>query len=537
LKIIGYHLADDICVDSDGNSTKDNYLDFMLRYCDNSEIIRVFYNLDWAVSRLCYLLNVPEWQLKKFWTSNSLYWQGWSIFYIPHRYLGIKYGKHWGECNFSDMLQYDSSLNFEIDPFDAAIKAKQLGEDVYGAMTTIGLHPTTLSSPVSVYLKEILNDYDLPGHDDIPPEVRDIAYECLSGGWQENFQSGHFENAQDFDITSAYSYYTANLIDHRYGKWVKSDKFFSKAPMGYCRGLVRVTSKFSPIIYRNEKSQYTPTGEFDKTLTNKQIKHLYDNDLGQFKIKEAYYWWTDSELRYPFKEEVDNLFEWKARTKGMTREVVKRVMVGVWGLFTQTFKDKTDPDNTKLGRLFDTVSASQIETQTRTQVADFVISNHAENDLLAIAVDGCLLNKKIDIKETGDMGTWRLNTESPAFVVSSGVGALKNKPGKGTFSLNYDWLAAQIAANPDASEYTMKKVTPVTIGNALKNNKLDKLGELEVTERSVFIGIENKRFYKESPVKGSDLYKQYGSDPLDISTLNRTVLDSTSEIDMDLTNE
>jgi len=41
------------------------------------------------------------------------------------------------------------------------------------------------------------------------------------------------------------------------------------------------------------------------------------------------------------------------------------------------------------------------------------------------------------------MGTWRLNTESPAFVVSSGVGALKNKPGKGTFSLNYDWLAAQ----------------------------------------------------------------------------------------------
>jgi hypothetical protein len=133
------------------------------------------------------------------------------------------------------------------------------------------------------------------------------------------------------------------------------------------------------------------------------------------------------------------------------------------------------------------------------------------------------------------MGTWRLDREAPAFVVSSGVGAIKGKQNKGTFSLNYDWLAEQIAANPDATEYKMQKLTPVTIGNALKNNKLDKLGELEMTERAVFIGIENKRFYKDAPVNGGDLYKQYHSEPLDVSCLQKIMLDDTSDLDMGLT--
>jgi hypothetical protein len=527
MRILGFHLQDNILVRSDGLTTTSDYLSFLLKDCNEPDIIRVCYNLDWFFARLCYLLDIPEWQLKKVWQSSTFYHSGHTGFFVPHRYLGIKYGKHFGETNFSDILQYDPSLPFEIDPMDAAKKAQEIGEQVYGALRQLDLHPKTLSSPVSCFQKEVLSTLDLPTLADIPEEVRTYAHECLHGGWQEIWSQGHFQ-AIDLDITSAYPFSTSTLIDHRYGEWFKSDKFYPQLPYGFCRGTVRIDDGFSPVCYSINNQQYTPTGEWDTTLTSKQIKQLYDYGIGAFKIESAWYF-KPNKIVTPLKEDIDNLFEWKSQMTGMDREVVKRILTAVWGKTGEVFHDG------EFGKLFNPVWAATIETSTRIQVADFILSNKLQDNLISIAVDGCLLNKKIDIKETGEMGTWRLNTESPAFVVSSGVGTLKNKPGKGTFSLNYDWLVDQIEQNPDANEYTMKKVTPVTIGNALKNNKLDKLGELEVSERSVFIGIEDKRIYKSAPLNGRELYKQYNSCPRDITTLNKMHLDSTIDLASDLT--
>ncbi len=527
MKILGFHVSDETLVNSDGESTKSNYLDFLLKYCDSDNVIRVAYNLDLLVARLCYLLGIQEWQLKKFWNSGSLYTQGWSLFFVPHRYLGFKYGKHWGESNMSDTFQYDPTLSFDVDPLDAAKKAQEIGEQVYGALRRLELNPKTLSSPVSCFQKEVLSTLDLPTLDDIPTEVRLYAHECLRGGWQEIWMQGSFD-AFDYDLVSAYPAHTATLIDPRFGTWFKSDKFYPQLPYGFCRGTVRIESGFSPVCYTVNDNQYTPTGEWETTLTSKQIKQLYNYNIGRFKIESAWYFKPDK-IVMPLKEDIETLFEWKSQLQGMDREVVKRILTAVWGKTQETFHDG------EFGKLFNPVWAATIETSTRVQVADFILSNKLQDNLISIAVDGCLLDKKIELNETGDMGTWRLDREAPAFVVSSGVGAIKGKQNKGTFSLNYDWLAEQIAANPDATEYKMSKLTPVTIGNALKNNKLDKLGELEMTERAVFIGIENKRFYKDAPVNGGDLYKQYSSEPLDISCLQKIVLDDTSEIDMDLT--
>jgi hypothetical protein len=525
MKILGFHLQGDTIARSDGLTTKSNYLEFLLKDCNDPEIIRVCYNLDWFVARLCYLLDIPEWQLKKFWSSNSLYVAGHTGFFIPHRYFGLKYGKHFGECNFSDVFQYDNNLPFDIDPLDAAIKASEIGEQVYSVLRKLDLNPKTLSSPVSAFQKEILSTIDLPTLDDLPVEVRIHASECLHGGWQEIWRQGHFsDSCFDYDLVSAYSRYTADLIDHRYGTWFQSDKFYPSLPFGFCRGTVRIISDFSPIVYDAQGQQYTPTGEWETTLTNKQIKQLYDYGIGQFKMSSAWYWKPDK-IVTPLKQEMETLFEWKAQLTGIERDIVKRLLVGIWGKTAEVFHDG------EFGKLFNPVWAATIESSTRTQVAEFILSNKLQDNLISIAVDGCLLDKKVDINETGEMGTWRLSMEAPAFVVSSGVGAIKGKPLRGAFSLNYDWLAEQIALNPDASEYTMQKTTPVTLGQALKWGKLDKLGELETSERSVFIGIENKRLYKEAPVTGRDLLKQYSSDPLDVSTLNKIVLDDTSEIE------
>jgi hypothetical protein len=512
MKVLGFHFQDDTLTCSDGSTCHDNYLDFLLK--DDPPSLNIFYNIDWAVANLCRHLKIPEEQLLKFWKSNNLYLDSkHQIFFVPHRYLSIQIGKE--QAIFSDAFQYNVDLPFEVDVQDAAKQAQEIGQRVYDVLTRLNLKPASLSSPIAAYQKEILSTLDLEKPEHTPAEVQLYAHYCLHGGWQETWQRGHFEQGYDYDLVSAFSYHTRDLLDTRYGTWFKSDKFYPQLPYGFCKGTVAVDKDFNPVIYTAGEFDYTPTGQRECYMTNKAIKQLYDRGIGRFKLESGWYWKPDK-LVYPLKEHTERLFEWKQYLEGFDRDIVKRILVGLTGKLGETFPDKNG--EVKPGKLHNLPWYSWVQDQTKLQVADFIILNHAEDALLSIAVDGCLFNRKIFINETGAIGTWRLNLNTPAFVVSSGVGCIQGKNGKGTFALNYDWLKAQIEANPEATEYKMHKLTPVTIGNALKNHKVDKLGELEMTERAVILN-EVKRYYPEYPKKGSDLLNQYSSEALDISQI------------------
>ncbi len=510
MQVIGYHFDNNKFVNSLGEISADNPLEFLLKH---PEALNVFYNLDWAVSKLCYICYFDKKQCQQLWSTNKIFWENYKYFYVSHRYFGLSHGR-WAETNFSDVFQYDADLPFEnLDGLTAAKQAQEIGEQVYATLLKIGLNPTSLSSPVSAFQKEIMSTLDLPTIDDIPPEVALYAYKCLDGGWQEAYKKGHFEQTWDYDISSAYPTYISELVDFRYGKWVKSNKFYAKTPYGFCKGLVQIDKQFSPIVFDGKEQQYCPTGQWERYLTNKQINQIYDRKIGQFKLESGWYFIPDK-IAKPLKGNMENLFEWKQILKGLEREVVKRILNGCWGKFSEIFYDG------ELGQQFCPPFAAEIETQPKIQVVDFVLDNHVADNLLSIAVDGCLLNKKVDLSDSDAMGSWRLNLESSAFVVSAGIGAVKGKNGKGAFSLTYDWLKQQIENNPTANEYVMSKTTPVTLGNALKNNKVEILGELETTQRSVIIDIEGKRLFKDLPKNGGDLLNnQYESVPLDVELI------------------
>ena len=523
MRVVGFHLdAGDKIVSSDGDSEAQDYLGFLLK--DRGETLNVFYNLDWAVARLCYLLEVPEYQLQKMWRKNMLWLSGHTLFFIPHRYLSIKFGKHFGSAEFTDVSQYEANLPFEVDPLDAAKMAQELGQRVYDVLTRLNLSPTTLSSPIAAYQKEILSTLDLPKPVDTPPEVQFYAHKCLHGGWMEAVQRGHFGQTYDFDLNSAFSYHTSRLIDTRFGTWFKSDKFYSKLPYGFCKGIVAVDKDFNSVTYTHKNKDgdtvdYTPVGERPDYLTNAHIQNMYDNGEGRFKLESAWYWKPEGDLVYPLKEHVERLFEWKQYLKGFEREIIKRILVGLTGKLCETFTEYVDGQpETKEGKLYNLPWYCWVQDQTKIQDVNFVIHNKAEDALLSIEVDGLKFSREIPIKNSDEMGNWRLNMVAPAFIVSSGVGCIKGKDGKGAFALTYDWLKSQIEVNPDAEAYTMTKLAPVTIGNALKNHKLDKLGELEMSERAVILN-EVKRMYSDYPRKGADLMKQYKSEAMDMSIL------------------
>jgi hypothetical protein len=188
---------------------------------------------------------------------------------------------------------------------------------------------------------------------------------------------------------------------------------------------------------------------------------------------------------------------------------------GIYGKFLFIREQEAEDP---MGDNFNPVFASEIETNTQLKVARFIIENSLQANLLHIATDGVLSSKPVPVPENPQMGDWALSSHGPAMVISSGIAAVKGKEVTGEFSLSYNWLLDQIKQNPNASEYSLTKWSPVSLGVAMLRNKFEKLGQLEILTKTIHIPYELKRGYKEKPKTGAELLaRHYISVPRDIS--------------------
>ena len=255
MKIIGYHINQSGIYTSEGEyCTQAPFLDFLLQ--PKLDTIRVFYHMEYSTANLLKLIGLTEDEARKLQENNTLHLEAYTIKHIAGKYLSLKKG-HYYKCpfsNFGDMNQYKlaefKSTANENETKETCLvfakEAQKTGEEVYNTLVSMGLHPTTLTSPIKAYEKEVLSKMDLPTVDDMPEEAGFYAYQSCQGNWLEAFQMGHWETAYDYDINSSYPSELAKLVDIRLGKFEKSKTWMHKAKYGYCRGIVTITAPFSP---------------------------------------------------------------------------------------------------------------------------------------------------------------------------------------------------------------------------------------------------------------------------------------------------
>jgi hypothetical protein len=515
MKIIAYSIANGTIACSDGTTCDTNWVDFLLK--DKGDAIKVFDQLDYCVAKLLKHIGLHDDFLKKLYKTGDLYFQGFKYQYVPHKWFSIKYGG-FGYAGFSDMGQYSQDLfNFTmpVEPQERARKASEVGQVVFNTLRSLNLHPASLTSPVGIWAKEVLDKSGIPTCTDVPDEVNLYAYQCTHGGWLEVFKKGYFEQSWDYDVIAAYGSYVAKLLDTRFGMIVRGKEYEQTAEYGYCFGKVTITSPFSPIALSNSRDEcYTPIGEWETYLTKGEIDFIRKYELGTFEIYDGYWLILNKKVK-PFEAMINKLFEEREKRKRLERDVVKRIISGIWGM-----TGRIDDDG-KLGKRFHPVWFAEVESQNRLEVARFVLDNNLVSDLLSIAVDGVLVAKPVpSVKETGSMGQWKLSANCPSIVVSSGVVAVKDRVSTGPFSLQYDWLIDQIKQNPKASEYKMTKLSPVTLGKAIQQNRIEDLGKLEEITKTVDVTYELKRMYKKLCNNGGNLLKyKYESFPWDASVV------------------
>lgn len=532
MRIIGYHAEDQLIANSDGEYvTEPPFIDFLLE--DKPDTIKVFYHMGHSMANILKMFGANEEEGKQLQNTGQLRKEPYLVKHRAGKFMSIKKGHFWGSpfANFSDMNQYKLAdvewIQGYQDAIAAANLAKETGEEVYKALRGIGLHPTSLTSPVNAYNKEVLSKADIPTIDDMPAEAGYYAYQCCQGNWLEAFKLGHWEKAYDYDINSAYPSELIKLLDIRLGEWVYSTGWVEDAVYGYCKGDIHITKPFSPVIWSpgEEGLNYTPTGTYERYLTKSTIEAIRQYDRGTFDLIDGY-WWKPKEKKRVLGSLLYPIYAYKENSTGIAREVIKRVMSGIWGMFLQAHTEG-------FGELFNPCYGAEVESNIRTEVMRFVLDNKI--DPICVVVDGVLSPTKVDIvskeREVGNgrgrLGQWELASEASAICAGSAAVAIKGKTRVADFSLDYDWFVEQIKKEPLVSEYSMSKMSPVTMAVAL-NGEWDKLGKTREITKTIYIGEDPKRYYPRAPRNGQELLAgQFPSEPWDISLLSSSIQTET----------
>ena len=511
--MIGYHITT-ICIANSkgdicqGAGDRYAYLDWLLDDHPDEEP-KVFYDLDASVAALLKLMGIGKHDAERLSRNRKLYMAPYRLTYYPGRFFSIDrgFGPEHPYVNFSNMGQY-TDVHFEPEPspqyaVKKAREAEEIGQEVARAFKRLGLDDKRLTSPIGAFDRSHSKATDIPTLDDIPVEAAEIAYGCVKGNWLEAYQLGYWKEAYDYDISGAYGSELAKLLDLRRGRWLRTPNCPNGAAYGFAKGNITCWADFHPFLLNvSEDMTYTPVGTWPTNLTMQEIAFLEKWNLGKFEIEDAWWWIPEGKQNELLKGMIKWLWEKRRNTEEIDNKVVKRIMAGIWGRTLEVRGTEAEPE---FGPHVNPVYGAIVESNTRLRVADTCLEHCIVP--LHVAVDGMILDKLVPIDGTGGLGDWRLSHVGQCIIASSGVVAFEGKAGAEEFSLRFSWLQDQMERYPRDREYEMRKYSPCSLARAL-NTDFDKLGMIEEITRSVAIGGESKRMWRDHPRNGGDLLKR-----------------------------
>ena len=483
---------------------KENPIEFIFKNTAQEDTL-VFYYLNHDVPSLLKLMRLNENDLQTLRDKEKLYKPPYKVTYFSGSFFGLDEGFGVGHnyANFYDTWRYREEDHYDSEDTPESVKerakiAKQTATEVLTSFNKLGIKEFG-SSPVNAFIKRY--PLHIPGKGSVPQKAMELSYKHAldNMNWTECWKLGHYDSF-DVDLNGAYMYELSRLLDLRYGKWVQSNTIPENARYGILDGQITTRENFHPYSYHFGDMFYTPIDSWETPLYLEQYKNLYIRKQGYYEIKDGYFWIPDKEVYF-----LSGVIRWLQTKKesftGLDRDIVKRIGVGIWGLLLLIRGVK---ENTKLGDNFNSFYGGLVQSNVRLRLSNMCLDNNLVP--IHLVIDGATLERKPNLNFNTELGGWKLAHEGKCFSIGSGAVALQGKQGKGDFALDYDWLLEQIKENPEADRYTMKKYSVAGISDK-------RFGEIVETERTVVIGQDAKRLWKDYPKYGQDLLKQFDSIP------------------------
>ena len=395
-----------------------------------------------------FLYHLPASHLRELRAQGETWYLGRSYEYIPHKRLRIQEEKisvcFWDISQFYKMsLENAASRYLDRHKMDIATKTftpryvrrfwkhisrycildakltADLGKYLVDKLMEFGIIPTNLYSCASVSFTyfcanaNIITSWKLWLNDRTA-----LAYACdaYEGGKFEVTQRGSFDNAYEYDLTSAYPYEIANLVDINHARVSYSKQYDSSAVYGFIRCRIYNPKGIAlPCgIMRNGIRMY-PAGEYYLTITKEEYEYLLELNI-DVTIHNAV-WFHVRRKRYPYRKTIMGLFDIKSNVKGkdkMLYYVSKVVMNGFYGKCVQCIEQ---PDGKiSIGAGWNPVYGAVITANTRIKVTR--MQNILKDDCFAVHTDSIMSKRKLGPKYIrGGLG----NFEEVSEACGSGV--------------------------------------------------------------------------------------------------------------------
>jgi len=491
----------------------------------------VAYNLKYDSGSLIYKLPVPV--KRQLWTDNRAVYGDYTLSYIPHKFLSVKYGRR--VINFWDVAQY-----YEMS-LDAAAK-KYLGEGK-GEIETKRFTPeyvrenrdriiqycvrdAVLTAKLAVYLKDKLNGFNVEvtrlyssaylsftyfkDHSRIVDvwrfwdKCRDVlryACEAYQGGKFEVYKRGTFAG-HEYDIVSAYPYEIANLRDVSRSRVVKSRRPVPGAMYAFIRCHLTF-NKYIPHpagVQINGINIY-PMGHFWKTVTLNEYNYLLEKGV-DVDILDGY-WIVPRRESHPYRNTVLELFKmkdyYKNRDAGMYH-VSKKMLNGFYGKFLQVIEKD---GFYKAGAGWNPIYGAVITANTRIRMCDLqamtgddCLAVHTDSIITASPLPGPMLSK--------GLGGLTLECSGPGLVVMCGMYDMADKCAYRGIEFKYESWREVLSEYKNFAVLTFPQIRVVSWRQAAAWDLFDKINLFEDYPKNIDLNADRKRIWPRK-VKAGDL--------------------------------
>lgn len=278
---------------------------------------------------------------------------------------------------------------------DAKLTA-DLGRYLVDKLIEFGITPTTLYSCASVSFTyfctnaNVITSWKLWNEDRTALALACDAYE---GGKFEVTKRGSFQAAYEYDLTSAYPYEIANLVDISQARVEHSKKYHKDAVYGFVRvHISNLDGKHLPCGIMKNNVRIYPAGEYYLTITKEEYEYLLSLNI-DVKIL-AGVWFHVCRKRYPYRKTIMGLFDIKSKVKGkdkMLYYVSKVVMNGFYGKCVQCIEQPNG--KIAIGSGWNPVYGSVITANTRIKVTK--MQNALQDACLAVHTDSIMSTRKL----------------------------------------------------------------------------------------------------------------------------------------------
>jgi hypothetical protein len=435
------------------------------------------------------------------------------IFYVPSKIFGLQVKGH-----KSYIYHLEQYFDDETQPDDIlGVHAKAC--DLVDAFQSMGLNPFKLTSPIAIYEASVLNHMDIPTILDLPKDMPESqateliqwAEQCISLDWLEAYAVGHWgiEESWDYDVQSSFGYQLSKLYNIRYAKFAKSHFMCPDADDGLLKGIVTIYDnvKVHPIVTSYEGQRVTPVGSWPDIRPLNDIRFIQKWGIGEFKLEEGYFWKYTAPVK-PFELPLQRIFNLRNKG-GLVKKLAKRIGAATWAKMIQNNMDGS------FNKHYNPIMASQVVTNARLQVGEFIYQHKIQDNVLHVGIDGVRANKRVGVPEVVKMGEWKKAESSGVIILSPGRVFTNEKKPQGLY---YNDILDMIKAHPHESYYCQKLKRRQTLSESIELGDLNGLGKIREFQSTIDLNLartSQDRVFDTFPRTGQELLgKRYFSEPI-----------------------